>query len=404
MEGNIFIPKKLKVGYNKRLDTYSKKLAYVTYYDDKGKLRKEASWTSWIEKDMGIDEFDNLPIEGFVLNRNVGGAKLSFGYDVRIEKVRVYDPRGFEIEIDIPNVLFILQECTSVKGKGLDGTFVYGWIGTKLTLIPTTCLEYKQAIDFTGLQSKSVAKTELIVGATYKTKKLKDLVYLGRFDWVTEKYRGDTTEWVSTKKNIFVDLNPNFGFDDATIDEFDSEEDYNEYLKDIEEEKLEAIANGEDIEFITLANTSTLATCVSDTPVSNYAELLERFSNTINAATPIELIEEEAKPQPSYKKDKYGYYRNADDNYYAIKDGKNYLLVSIGIPNSFYNKKGTKFEINVHYNISFNKGNFNKTYVSTYNTKFYGKEFTTTEINKMELLKLKVKLSNNKLIDIKQYI
>ena len=158
MENQIFIPTKLKVGYQRRSDTYSKKLAYVTYYDQKNKLRKEASWKGWIDEKQGVDEFQNEPTEGFVLNRNVGGVKESYGYhdDVRIEKVRVFDPRGFEFEIDIPNVLTILQECTSVKGKGLEGTFVYGWAGANLILIPTTSQQYKESQNYTDLQSKLV--------------------------------------------------------------------------------------------------------------------------------------------------------------------------------------------------------------------------------------------------------
>lgn len=36
----LFIPEKIKVGYQKRTDTYTNKLAYVIYYDEKNKLRK----------------------------------------------------------------------------------------------------------------------------------------------------------------------------------------------------------------------------------------------------------------------------------------------------------------------------------------------------------------------------
>ena len=43
----LYIPDKIKVGYQKREGTYTGKLAYVIYYDEKGKLRKEASWNSW---------------------------------------------------------------------------------------------------------------------------------------------------------------------------------------------------------------------------------------------------------------------------------------------------------------------------------------------------------------------
>ena len=44
---SIYIPKKIKVGYQDRSDTYTGKLAYVIYYDEKNKLRKEKSWNGW---------------------------------------------------------------------------------------------------------------------------------------------------------------------------------------------------------------------------------------------------------------------------------------------------------------------------------------------------------------------
>ena len=46
MKANIFIPKKIKVGFQERDSTYTKKLAYVIYYDLQNKLRKETSWQS----------------------------------------------------------------------------------------------------------------------------------------------------------------------------------------------------------------------------------------------------------------------------------------------------------------------------------------------------------------------
>ena len=45
----LFIPGKIKVGYQNRDGTYTGKLAYVIYYDSKGKLRKEKSWTTWCD-------------------------------------------------------------------------------------------------------------------------------------------------------------------------------------------------------------------------------------------------------------------------------------------------------------------------------------------------------------------
>ena len=58
----IYIPNKIKVGYCNRKDTYTGKLAYVIYYDENGKLRKETSWQNWRDKDIDPDDFDHIEI------------------------------------------------------------------------------------------------------------------------------------------------------------------------------------------------------------------------------------------------------------------------------------------------------------------------------------------------------
>ena len=100
------IPKQLKVGYQKRCDTYSEKLAYVTYINKKGEIAKQISWDGWRDKEITPDDFENVPTEGFVLNKRAGGYKS--GWNFRQTKCRVWDPRGFEIEISIENLLYIL--------------------------------------------------------------------------------------------------------------------------------------------------------------------------------------------------------------------------------------------------------------------------------------------------------
>lgn len=69
MRSSIFIPKTINVGYQNRSGTYTGKLAYVIYYDEKGKLRKEASWNGWRDENIPNNEYDNIPTEGFVLNK-----------------------------------------------------------------------------------------------------------------------------------------------------------------------------------------------------------------------------------------------------------------------------------------------------------------------------------------------
>ena len=182
MKNNIFIPKKINVGYQKETDTYTGKLAYIIYYDEKGKLRKETSWNSWRDKDIPNNEYDNVPTEGFVLNKKAGD--YSTGWDHRHAYCRVYDPRGFEFEITIENLLYILENANCIKGKGLEGKFVYGWDGKNLVLMPVESLDYKEISEFNKVvhNSECIKAKDLIVGATYLTKDNENWIYMGKFD------------------------------------------------------------------------------------------------------------------------------------------------------------------------------------------------------------------------------
>ena len=180
----LYIPDKIKVGYQKREGTYTGKLAYVIYYDEKGKLRKEASWDSWRKHDIEPQEFDNVPTEGFVLNKKVGD--YSNGWDHRQAYVRVYDPRDFEFEITVENLLYILEHCSSIKGKGLEGEFVYSWDGKDLVLLPVGTVDYKECKARTEIiqEGKFLKPSELVVGKTYETAKGEKFAYLGKHDYI----------------------------------------------------------------------------------------------------------------------------------------------------------------------------------------------------------------------------
>ena len=197
MRANIFIPKKIKVGFQERDSTYTKKLAYVIYYDLQNKLRKETSWQSWRDKKIEPKDFDNVPTSGFVLNKKVGDYVSDWNH--RQAYVRVYDPRDFEFEITIENLLYILENANSIKGKGLEGEFIYGWDGKELILIPTDSPDYKEIDKYNSiLVNKEFIKTkELKIGATYLDKNNNEMIYMGTFD-----YYGCAYQDVNTKETF----------------------------------------------------------------------------------------------------------------------------------------------------------------------------------------------------------
>lgn len=278
MSTTLYIPKKCKVGLQEREGTYTGKLGYVIYHD--GKVwRKETSWEGWRHKEgqqmnrwdsktressvvelTGVEpiEFDNVPTEGFVLNKKAGG--YSSGWNHRQTYCRVYDPRGFEFEITIPNLLYILQECSAYKGKGLEGEFVYSWEGKDLVLLPVSSPDYKECEKFTALQSQKVGKKNMVEGCTYLTSRMEKLVYLGQHNITEDTYynrvelENDRNYNCSfAKKHVF-----------AYISEIDPEDDFED--EDYETPKTS---------YMFLSGFTKIKEKVSDEIVPNFAEYID---------------------------------------------------------------------------------------------------------------------------------
>lgn len=308
----LLIPETLKVGFVKRDDTYTKKLGYVIYYDQTGKLRKEKSWEGWRDKNITPVETKNEPTEGFVLNRNVGGvSRYSHSWDQRMEKCRVYDPRGWEFEITIPNLLFILQECTSVKGKGLDGTFVYGWAGTELVLLPTESSEYKSSQKFTKLQSQKISAKSLVVGATYHTKNQQDVVYLGKHDWYELEYGHYSGGKYIDRQTFDYKIHNN-----STSARF---------RKNTGKKFIFYDAKGTYKQVHAKSGITHLAAVVDETPAANYADMFDKFAKSYNASGFVKLTSKPIKPEwfnkePTADEKKYSSWYGNDPFMYKMNN------------------------------------------------------------------------------------
>lgn len=199
---NLFIPKKIKVGYQNRTGTYTGKLAYVVYIDNKGVLRKEKSWESWRDKKIQAEEFENTPQDGFCLNKDVQRVNWSH-FGTGRSYIRMYDPRGIEFEITPENLTNILTETDSLK-RGFQGQFVYAWKGAELILLPCVSEEYQQALKHTERQDQNIKAKDLKEGISYTTKTGEEVIYLGRFNYWKRCQYSSKPNTVS-KQYIFAD-------------------------------------------------------------------------------------------------------------------------------------------------------------------------------------------------------
>lgn len=242
MATNVFIAPKIKVGFQKRSDTFTGQLAYIIYFDEKGKLRKEKSWEGWRDKKIAPQEFENTPMDGFTLNKDVKRYSGEW-FSSHRTMIRVHDPRGFEFEVTTENLIGILMHTDCLR-RGLIGQFVYAWVGPELVLLPTNSEEYQQAAKYTTGLAKKVSAKELIPGVSYKTKREGDVIYLGRFNWY----------------------------------EYSSKSRYSNRVGPRKEEKAHVFTKDDGKSFFRKSSVEFLAEPNNTSPVSNFAELVELFN------------------------------------------------------------------------------------------------------------------------------
>lgn len=240
---NVFVAPKIRVGFQNRSDTFTGQLAYIIYYDEKGKIRKEKSWEGWRDKDIDPKEFENVPTEGFTINKDIKRYSGEWFSSTRT-MIRVHDPRGFEFEVTTENLIGILMHTDCLR-RGLIGQFVYAWCGTDLVLLPTNSEEYNNAVKYTSGLAKKVSAKSLVPGISYKTKREGDVIYIGRMNWYEYKDQGSYS---------FRGYGPR------------------------QELKVHVFTDDDGKTFFKKTSADFLSEPNSDTPVSNYAELVDMFN------------------------------------------------------------------------------------------------------------------------------
>lgn len=258
----IYIPKKLMVGFQNRSDTFTGKLAYVTYYDEKNKLRKETSWRGWCKEELGTLEVDNEPMNGFIFNKGIQRSREWFGSGRSV--FRVYAPHNFEFEINSDNLINLLMHSDVSKREILDQC-VFAWAGTELILLPTSSVEYQEAVQHSARQELKVSAKELVKGVQYYKKKTKTIVtYIGFFDWW--EFGHNQKSWRNRPKD-------------------------DRYAQRLQGKKH---IFKEDGRFVTYG-AAVLSTPVSNEPVENYAELVDEFFHTHHSQRIIGVVSDSTK-------------------------------------------------------------------------------------------------------------
>lgn len=105
-------------------------------YDENGRIKYKEP------KSIESQIIENVPRQGFKITDDVkrvywGGGNVAW---------RVYDPAGFELEIQSQNLMSIIQSVGLTEGGGIPGKCIWGRSGKDNILLHETSEEYKNAI------------------------------------------------------------------------------------------------------------------------------------------------------------------------------------------------------------------------------------------------------------------
>lgn len=104
--------------------------------DDYAFKKRKATVDGWAEKDLAPMDLDNKPTHGFKIVDTVSR------YSTSNKFFRVEDPRGFELEIDVNNLLDLIEHHTIVQGAIME-PLVWARYGGNNYLISSNSEEYK---------------------------------------------------------------------------------------------------------------------------------------------------------------------------------------------------------------------------------------------------------------------
>ena len=206
VDKNIKIPEKHYVGMVKR-QTEKIPLGFITPWgNDAAALKRIATVDSWAKqgrygnKSLPSMTIDNVPMNGFKMTTDIRSS--SYG---GVDKWRIEDPRGFELEITSHNLAQLLSVGMIDRGEIMD-TCVWARSGQQNVLLSTNTDEYKAAVKNTEVATMAADWKDVKVGNTVLLQNNVSGVWLGRMYGMSidgyhrdEKKRNENSLMVSDK-------------------------------------------------------------------------------------------------------------------------------------------------------------------------------------------------------------
>ena len=188
---NIKIPAKHYVGMVKR-QVEKIPLGFITPWGEDAAAKKRMTtvdnWSRQGRNTKSLEPMiiENVPMNGFKMTTDIRSS--SYG---GVDKWRIEDPRGFELEITSPNLAQLLTVGMIDRGEIMD-TCVWAREGQQNVLLSTSTEEYKAAVKNTEVAAMTADWKNVKIGNTVLLQNNVTGIWLGRmFGVKVETYYRD---------------------------------------------------------------------------------------------------------------------------------------------------------------------------------------------------------------------
>lgn len=195
----VIIPEKHYVGMVNRTGS-NIPLGFITPWgEDKAAQKRMETVDNWARNSRGktipTTVIDNIPMAGFKLTSGIRTGQYG-----AVDKWRIEDPRGFELEISSNNLAMVMAVSTIEKGEILEKC-VWARTGGGNILLSVESDDYKEAIAQTTIASSSTSWKDAKIGNTITLKNGITGVYYGKMYATVRSYKDLTAEPISLVEN-----------------------------------------------------------------------------------------------------------------------------------------------------------------------------------------------------------
>lgn len=203
---SVTIPEKVYVGFQGRRGEDEVPLGFMTpYTDDEAGRKRQATVDQWAggrtygnAKTFNSVIIDNEPMYGFRLGRAI---RRSGHFGSGASYVRIEDPRGFELEISIENLVAVLEDV-AMEHCEFVGALVWGrTAGSQKNLLMAVDSDlYRSAVKTKSAVAAAKSSKDFKIGDTIEAVTGETGVYMGMMVGVVDGWK--EPEPMSSKKPV----------------------------------------------------------------------------------------------------------------------------------------------------------------------------------------------------------